>query len=234
MNLLKIRRPARDRRGMTLIEYLIAVAMLSVVVGTLITSSRDMIVARSSETTRARLQTTAQDALVTITEDLRLSGFVAGPPDYPYVFTDGQAQGAFAAFAHPPAPETVAPGVPGFGPDREIVFLLPADANGDGVPDLAATGELLWDAVDYGYVLVEGPDGTPQLERRIDGQLDRVIARNVERITFDTTLQDAAIPLGSVRVRLWLRMSDETGLSYPHFLETTVRLRNSTDLPDPG
>ena len=65
----------RGKRGMTIVEYTIAAALLSLVVGTLITSSQNMITARSSESTRVLLQKIGDEAIQSIVSDLRVSGF---------------------------------------------------------------------------------------------------------------------------------------------------------------
>ena len=215
---------------MSLLEYTLAAAMLSVVVATLLSSSQSMITVRTTENTRVRLLEMAEGAMQSIISDLRISGFdedTATGKQYPEIFIDGNATGAFAIHAHDPVPEGVVNGIPGFGDNLEIVFLRPADDDFDGTPDLSASGELVWSAVDFSYVLVEGPNGVAQLERRQDGQLDRIIATHVERITFERQLDDATVPFAAVRVRIWFRMPDSTGLVHPHYIESTVRLRNT-------
>ena len=123
--------------------------------------------------------------------------------------------------------EGVPAGAEGYGENREIVFLLPADADRDGAPDLSGTGQLVWDSVDFSYVLVEGPNGTPQIERRMNNQLDRIVATNVERLFIQRQSDDPSVPFGALRIQIWLRMSDTTGLEHPYFVEATVRLRNT-------
>lgn len=223
-------RTSAGRTGMSLLEYVLAGALLSVVVGTLLTSSSNMITVRTTEDTRLRLQDMAQRSIKAIVADLRVSGFdreLATGKEYPEIFIDGNAQGGFAMHAHDPVPEGVVPGVPGFGENREIVFLQPADADADGTPDLSAAGDLVWDSRDFSYVLVAGPDGVPRLERRVDNTLDRVLATHVERLVFERQLDDPALPFAAVRVRIWFRMPDSTGLVHPYFAQSTVRLRNT-------
>ncbi len=224
------KRTGSRRAGMSLVEYSIAGALLSVVVGTLLSSTQSMITVRTTENSRLQLQHMGEKALRSIVSDLRVSGFdveLATGKQYPEVFNDGNATGGFALHAHPPVSEGVVAGVPGFGVNKEIVFLLPADDDRNGVPDLSATGDLIWDASDFSYVLVEGPGGVSQLERREEGELDRIVTTHVERLLFERQADDASIPFAAVRVRIWFRMPDSTGLFHPHFVESTVRLRNT-------
>jgi hypothetical protein len=49
----------------------------------------------------------------------------------------------------------------------------------------------------------------------------------VERIVFDTSdIDPIGVPVGAVRVRLWMRLADEGGTVHRHFAETVVRLKN--------
>lgn len=222
------RKPVEARRGTTLVEVAIVAALLTLVVASIGQAIASMHKAETVVATRTRLQQEAIVALEHVLDDLRLSGFVnANGASYPTLFTGGAPPPAFAAHAHPPAVEHAAPGEPDFGPDRELIFALPADADGDGRPDLDANGDLVWDARSFSYVLVTGPDGVNQLQRRIDNAQPRAVADHVERVLFDdATTTGFALPLDSVRVRLWLRMPDDEGIVHRHFIEGLVRLRN--------
>jgi hypothetical protein len=119
---------------------------------------------------------------------------------------------------------------PSFGPSREIVFLQPQDGGGgvasDGVPDVDNNGQLVWDGDEFSYVL-QTVDGINVLERRTNGQAPVVVARNVERVLFETAAQtDITIPTDSVRVRLFLRDTDQKRAIRQYTAEAVVRLRN--------
>ncbi|MEL6429347.1 MAG: prepilin-type N-terminal cleavage/methylation domain-containing protein [Planctomycetota bacterium] len=119
------------------------------------------------------------------------------------------------------------------------------DGNGDGVPtdDPADTGglwnpsiaavhpttRLVWDTGAVGYQLVAGADGRSELVRfsGTTGARD-VVARGVDRVQFDTPASSGfQIPLGSVRVRVFLRATSAVGHVYRSRSEAIVRLRNS-------
>ncbi len=122
------------------------------------------------------------------------------------------------------------------------------DGNGDGVPTDDPADVLAWDPTnatihpdtgvvwshaDIGYmVTATGPNGENELVRvRNDGSGERkVLARNVERIEFDTPLSSGfsvpSIPSGAVRVRLFFRVRDDAGHVYRSRNEAIVRLRN--------
>jgi hypothetical protein len=217
-------RAPEARAGLGLLEFLFAAAILAVFLGSLALSSRSMLGMGRATDVRATALEVGLSSLRTIVDDLRLSGLV-GPT--PYLYEDGAALAPFATFAHAAASENATPGEPDHGPNRELVFRLPADDDGDGEPDFDADGALLWDTRSFGYALVTAPDGVNQLERRIDGRTQRVVARHVERVVFDDiTSSGFELGLGSIRVRLWLRLPDGNGGTHRQAFETTVGLRN--------
>jgi hypothetical protein len=173
---------------------------------------------------RAEAQQLGATTLSSILADLRVSGLAA---PYPYLFEDGDADAPFDDHDHAPAQELAAAGDDDFGPNREIVFLRPADDDSDGVPDFEPDGALAWGADEISYVLTTGADGINVLERRINGQPGRVVARFVERVTFDDiNTSGFEVPLGAVRVRIWFRLPDGKGGTFRYSVEATVRLRN--------
>ena len=120
------------------------------------------------------------------------------------------------------------------------------DGNGDGVPsedasDLAGIWDpsfatvvpdtrLSWDHSDISYKVLVGPTGENELVRLVSNGVEgrEVLARGVERIQFDTPVSSGfTIPTGSVRVRIFFRVTDEEGHVYRSRREAIVRPRNS-------
>ncbi|MCY2961109.1 MAG: hypothetical protein NTY35_13190 [Planctomycetota bacterium] len=94
-------------------------------------------------------------------------------------------------------------------------------------PVIGADGTSGFQEEELSYVLVTAADGVNELQRRRDGESPEVIARGVERLVFDTSSTDpVGVPVGAVRVRLWLRLRDEMGTVHRHSAETVVRLQN--------
>lgn len=186
----------------------------------------------------AELETMAEKAMGTIAADLKRSGFVAPTGTaFPYVFVDGAAQAPYAIHAHAPAVHTAVAGEPDFGPNHEIVFLQPLDADDrdpatiaptpDGVPDVDGEGRLVWDAVEYSYVVVTGAGGVNVLQRRTNAGTPRTIAHSVERIAFDDNSSSGfQVPLDAIRVRIWFRERDSERALHRYFTEAVVKLRN--------
>lgn len=224
----KDRRPRRARRGMSLLELCISMGLLVIVMGSLawaMTGLRGLV---SSGKNRAALQSTGQLALVEIIEELRTSGVVElGAVRYPVVFENGDPGENHPGLEHEPAVDHAVDGDPDFGPDREAIFRLPLDADGDRRPDIDADGALLWAPEELSYVVVTRPDGENYLERRVDGQQPQMICRFVERLVIDDAESSAfEIPLGCLRVRLFLRKRDAQGIVHRYFTEGIVALRN--------
>jgi prepilin-type N-terminal cleavage/methylation domain-containing protein len=241
------------RRGFTLIELVIVVTVLAVLAKMLVTTSESMSRMTATGTIEGVLQGEGEEALRSIVDDLRRSGFVTVDDKvYPHVFDDGAPTDPdFLGHAHVAAPVTARANDPDFGPQRSIVFVVPSDLDGndrpeldadlDGWPELdgdgdglvtddPATGGLVWSHAEISYVVVVLVDGSRVLQRRIgnDPATARVVARHVERVQFDTPESAAwQIPLGSVRVRLFFRAPDSDGRIYRSRHEVTVRLRNT-------
>lgn len=211
-------------RGTTFVEMLLALAVFAILTAAMSQVMKIMRSVEAENSIEAKLHAHALRAMRTIVKDLKRSEFRAvGGKDFPYVFDDGVASWPFTSHAHTPASSSAVSGEPEFGPNREIVFVLPADADNDGRPDLTANA-VDWSPAEISYTLVTGTAGN-ELVRSVGAQ-SYPIARNVERLVFDTPLSSGfAIPLGTVRVQLFLRARDRHGTVYRHQSETTVRLQ---------
>lgn len=223
---LGFQRPACS--GFALLELMIGVLILLVLVATLTQSLRSLSQGTATTDTDGNLQTQAERALDAIIGSLKPSGFVTvGGNSFPYLFQDGNATGAYAASAHPAPSHSALATDPDFGPNQEIVFVQPADADGDNRPDLDASGQMVWSADQYAYVVVARRDGSNVLQRRVNGGPGRMIASHVERITFDDNASSGfQVPLRAIRVRIWLRDRDAHGSLHRYFTEAVVKLRN--------
>jgi hypothetical protein len=216
----------RRSHGFTLTEMAISCAVLVVMGGAVIEVVEQLGAIRTSASTATRLQEAGERALLRIVRDLARSGTtVVGGKSYPHVFADGDAAAAFDNHDHTPADQHGEAGDPDFGPSREIVFLAPADADGDGVPDLDPDGALVWDAAEFSYVLVT-VNGVNELQRRTDAANAERVARDVERVVFDDAATDPTLTADSVRVRLWMRAVDGEGIVQRYLAQAVVRLRN--------
>lgn len=226
MNRIRIR--AFRRSGFTLVELMFSAMILLLVVGCLTQALSSLSNGATYAGTDSELQTQAERALRAIIANLKPSGFATvGGNAFPYLFEDGAATGAYAASAHPPATHTAQAGDPDFGPNQELVFVVPADADGDNRPDLDANGQMVWSAEQHSFVVITRPDGTNVLQQRIDGGSIRTIAHHIERIRFDDSASSGyEIPLRAIRVRIWLRERDEKGALHRYFTEAVVKLRN--------
>jgi prepilin-type N-terminal cleavage/methylation domain-containing protein len=216
-----------SKGGFTLLELVVSFAILALLSVALSGALSGMNGLATGSSAGAQIQDAGERAMRLIRKDLQRSGFTTTAASYPYLFLDGAANAPFAGHAHAPPTHHAKPGDPDYGPNREIVFLQPQDADQDDVPDIDANGELIWDATEFSYVLITGVDGVNYLQRRIDGVAPRTIASNVERVTFDdNTTSGFAVPLDAVRVRLYFRKRDSRGVLHRHLCEAIVKLRN--------
>ena len=215
------------RAGFTLVEVLIASVLFCLLVATFGRSLAGLAAERAALQTSAGLQDMGARATGMVYADLRQSGFVAANGvNYPYLFEDGNAEVPFAAHFHVPAAKQAEAADADFGPNREVVFCRPADLDGNDVPDVDGAGELAWSADEVSYVVVTEA-GVNYLQRRLNGGEARTVASHVERIAFDdATSSGFEVPLGALRVRIWFRRNDDTGLQHRYFIETTMKLRN--------
>jgi type II secretory pathway pseudopilin PulG len=215
------------RAGASLVELLITIMIFVTLIAGAFASLNSMMGLAKSADASARLQSDAQRALGSIARDMRNSGLVTvGTVAYPGFFLDGNPAAPFGAHVHAAPIKSAAPGDADFGPNREIVFALPADADGDRRPDVDAAGAAVWDAREFSYVVVADAEGRNHLERRIDAASPVRLASDVERLVFDDTATDPSVPFGAVRVRIFFR-AREAGRTIRQAAETTVRLRNS-------
>ena len=120
-------------RGFSLVEMSIALLVLLLVSGALLSATEGMGRSSSSGRARSRLQQEGAEALLAIQGDLFRSGYVrVQERDYPYVFDGGIAEPPFEVHGHPPPTGADYDKARGL---REIVLVLPADLDRDGRPD---------------------------------------------------------------------------------------------------
>lgn len=222
--------PSRTNRkaGLTLVELSIGVTLMFIMSGVLVLAMQNMGRLAVANESKANLQTMADDALFEIVEDLRVSSEMQmGGSQFPHVFDGGVPDVNFADHAHGLPASLAEAGDPDAGLDREVIFLLPADADGDGRPDVDGNGRLQWAADEISYTVVTGADGINVLQRRVNGADPRIVGRHVERFVVDTAESSGwTIPLKSMRVRLFFRKIDGNGQTLLYQNEAVVAMRN--------
>ena len=228
-----LRKRMRRRRGFSLVEAMIATVIFLVVLGAVYGTVNSGQQFSAVQKTMAKAQMDARKALERITSELRMSGWRQNPahgePPYPHIFTNGAASGAYADESHAPPAQHVGPGNPAYGDVREIVFKIPVDLDGDGLPTDGTTGEVEWCPYDVSYVLVTDAGGVNTLLRREDGVTTEILARHVERITFDTVYTDASLAFDEIAVTIWIARPAPNGLLIQTSLSTCVTMRNVAD-----
>ena len=221
-----------------MLEMAIAGTILLLIVGALTAALDGLRGVTITGSMDSKLQQAGERALKSIITDMKRSGAATvGAKTYPFLFDAGDASldfsgagavpaGGWLMHSHAQATKQAQPGDPGFGPDREIVFLQPADVDGDGRPDVDANGNLVWDASDFSYVLISGAvDGRNYLQRRTNGGTPQTVASGVERIVFDDQAS-AGLQMSGIRVQIFLREVDDKGLVHRYQTQAIVGMRN--------
>jgi prepilin-type N-terminal cleavage/methylation domain-containing protein len=219
----RIRSHWRARAGFTLTEMSITLVVMIVLGAALAQSSGALRIVVNGGTAQDLLMSEGMQAMERIRDDLKCSGFVGA---YPYTFVGGAAGDGFDVHDHEPAVKHATGDAVDAGSDREVVFVRPADDDGDGVPDIDGNGAAVWGGAEFSYVRVNDASGSPVLERRTDGAAGDVVAHHVERVLFDTQASDPAVPAETVRVTIYFRKLDAGGHLYKYTAQSMVKLRN--------
>lgn len=222
--------------GLTLLETSIGMLVLTLMLGSILESMSSMQNMTNQGSAETDLQHSVERAMNRITEDLRTSGFVTldDGRSFPALIEDGATPAGYdQEHSHPVAVKNVPGEDPAFGFDRGLIFVRYADANNDDVPDIHWLAQpkpvVRWEETEtISYSVRTEADGRNALFRTVAGQDSRIVARDVERVVFDTT--DTAgpleVPLGVVRVRLWFYSVNGKGFETRSQAEALVRLRN--------
>ena len=230
------KRRARDagRRGFSLVELLIVIVTFSIRLLAAFASLRTAVDVQATTSRLVDLRSSAIRALRQILGDLKESGRVdLSPPTgriYPYLFSNGAATGYFAAASHASPKNKSKPGSQASGASSEIIYVMPRDIDGDGTRINASNGAIEWGAEDWSIALLPQADGTNALCHRKDGAVDRVLARNVNRVVIEDYHTDPTLGYEQIRVSLYMVYNDGEPA---HYLETsvsgTINMRNYLD-----
>ncbi len=219
----------RGQAGLTLVEMVAMTGLLSfliIALFTLFSAANHLFRAGDAS---ADIEEQARLSITQIASDLKQSGYYIDPDSgraYPYIFAGATADGLFIEYTHSPAQHEAEEGTPAYGPTKEVVFRLAEDVDGDGYKTDSTTGKIEWGPNEISYQLRTGPDGISQLERRVNNSAPEVVARFVERVTFDDVYSDPTIPYAQVRVVVHLRRKTTDGRIVKAGHSTMVKMRN--------
>lgn len=222
--------------GLTLLETSIGMLVLVLMLGSILESMSSMKNMTSLGSAETDIQHSVERAMNRITMDLRTSGFVTldDGRSFPVFVEDGVAPDGYSEeHSHPDVVKNVPDEDPASGVDRGLIFVRYADADNNDVPDINWAADpkpvVRWEEAEtISYSVRTEADGRNALFRTVAGQDSRVVARNVERVVFDTaaTAGPLEVPLGVVRVRLWFYDVNGKGFETRAQAEASVRLRN--------
>ncbi|MHC4262609.1 MAG: PulJ/GspJ family protein [Planctomycetota bacterium] len=226
----------RTRRGLTMVEMIIGVAVLTILGLSIASSTGSMKDMSLSGATQERLQLEARKAIRAIAQDIRLTANTTIEVDdvslpYPVFFGSEEIPPLYEAHDHDHdlAPKASEEGDYEYGEDQSILFVLPADEDADGAPDFSiATGLLAWESEErVSYSRQLDGEGRPCLMRAVDGEGPRIVARDLELVRFDHfSVETPEVPINTIRVQLSFRAESERGHTYRHRVETLIRMRS--------
>ncbi len=187
---------------MTLLEVMIALAVVSVVIGATLMAVIPMTQSEGYLASDTRLHSDARRALQNLADDLRQAGnnVTIGGLVYPHIWAPydpvngpDDADSGFEAYnALPPgtsaAVHAAIAGDPDYGATTHIVFRLPEDLDGNGTATDQTTGDIEWTANDIVYGLYQNPvTGANELRRYTDyaNGTFTTLATNVERLMIE-------------------------------------------------
>jgi len=227
-------RRRQARAGFSLVEALVSSFIFVSLLVAVYAALGDSISFSGVQDTYAQMQMDAKRALERMSTELRMTGRfdnpIPGQPGYPYIFFDGKALGTFEPLRHDAPARHLAPGNPAYGETREPGFKIPEDLDGDGLLTDAATGNIEWTDHDISYALITDPNGINVLYRSVDGNPTDILARYVERITFDTIDTDASIDLNEIVITVYMARPDNDGNWLQTTLSTCVTMRNTEEV----
>ena len=132
-----LRSTCSSRAGVSLIEVVLAMSLLTLLAKTLVESANSMSLVTSRGSIRALLQVEGRKAVNAVISDLGASAIrVVNGKDYPYTFDSAEAAFPYADHTHALPTMTSVTGDADFGTLREIVFVTTADLDNDGRPDM--------------------------------------------------------------------------------------------------
>lgn len=202
---------------MTVVEMVLSMSLLSLILLASAQVSTGSAEEAEALAAKSRLNRHAHEALFEIARDLRQSAFSANG-SYPAILspTETVDEGWSVGSPNPAAePGSIL---------RNVVFIVPADSDGDDRPDANTAGEIIWSTLECAYVIVPDPLGRNRVERWVDGAFERIVCRHVEAFAVDSDQTAATeVPFGSLRIRLDLATSVD-GRTLTERAQTTIRL----------
>ena len=231
---INMRMRRRGRAGFSLVEALVSSFIFVALLIAVYAALTDAMGFQGIQGTYVKMQMDGRRALDRMANELRMTGrfnnAVPGEPGYPYIFTNGLAFDMFAANSHALPVKHMPVGNPANGDIREIVFKVPRDVDGDGLLTAAATGKIEWSVEDISYVVETDTSGINVLERREDGVVTDIMARYVERVTFDTIDTDATVDINEIVITLYMAREAPKGVWLQCNLSTCVTMRNTEEV----
>ena len=208
---------ARSNSGFTLLELMMSLGTLAGLLGlfaiSLETTARD----DANQAHLSRIRADGQRVLREIREILTRTQSVAG---FPQSFQDGALGAAFPALAN-----GAAEAVQGMPACREVAFLTPLDADGDGWFDTDSRGAIQWSAGPSAIVIDAVPGGSNRIRFVDTAGAGRVLSRRASALEIDDAASAGfTIPLNTLRVRVHYVRDPAHPNAPPETFETLISL----------
>lgn len=204
------------RSGFTILEVTISSTIFAAIMGAFVLA---LVATRKAQDDAEVVDLVSREALEvveTLRRELGRSGFENG---FPLTYDADDVGADYQVFEH---------ATPNGETERsDVVFRIPADADGDGWPDVENDGDVAWEDDPRAFVLRPNETGVNDLVQVAPDGQGATIGRHVESVTYSSPAEtNFEIPLDCMRVEVVTASIAADGQVRRSQLSAVVKLHN--------